>query len=98
MARAKKHRNEIGIAAQLRPTAKSLIKEALRVYGAAEEALTEAGDQFEGLLSEARAEMKKAHEALTEAGEQFEGLVSEARAEMKKAQPSRRDNRHKGKS
>jgi hypothetical protein len=49
-------------------------------------------------VSEARAEMKKAHEALTEAGEQFEGLVSEARAEMKKAQPSRRDNRDKGKS
>jgi hypothetical protein len=73
MARAKKHRNDIGIAAQLRPTAKSLIKEAFRVYGAAEE-------------------------ALTEAGEQFGDLVSEARAEMKKAQPSRRDNRHKGKS
>jgi hypothetical protein len=73
MARANKHHNDIGIAAQLRPTAKILIKEALRVYGAAEE-------------------------ALTEAGEQFEGLVSEARAEMKKAQPSRRDNRHQGKS
>jgi hypothetical protein len=73
MARVKKHRNDIGLAAQLRPTAKSLIKEALRGYGAAEE-------------------------ALTQAGEQFEGLVSEARAEMNKAQPSRRDNRHKGKS
>ena len=73
MARAKKHRNDLGIAAQLRPTAKSLIKEAFRVYGAAEE-------------------------ALTEAGEQFGDLVSEARAEMKKAQPSRRDNRDKGKS
>ena len=98
MARAKKHRNDIGIAAQLRPTAKSLIKEAFRVYGAAEEALTVAGEQFEGLVSEARAEMKKAQKALTVAGEQFEGLVSEARAEMKKAQPSRRDNRPKGKS
>ncbi len=54
MARAKKHRNDIGIAAQLRPTAKILIKEALRVYGAAEEALTEAGEQFEDLVSEAR--------------------------------------------
>ena len=73
MARAKTHRNEIGIAAQLRPTAQILMKEALRVYGAAEE-------------------------ALTEAGEQFGDLVSEARAEMKRAQPSRRDNRHKGKS
>ena len=60
MVRAKKHRNDTGIAAQLRPTAKSLIKEALRVYGAAEDALTEAGEQFEGLVSEARAEMKKA--------------------------------------
>ncbi len=73
MARDKNHRNDIGITAQLRPTAKILIQQALRVYGAAEG-------------------------ALTEAGEQFEGLVSEARAEMKKAQPSRRDNRHKGKS
>jgi uncharacterized protein DUF5132 len=52
-------RNDIGLAAQLRPTAKSLIKEALRVYGAAEDALTEAGEQFEGLVSEARAEMNK---------------------------------------
>ena len=60
MANAKKHRNDIGIAAQLRPTAKILIKEALRVYGAAEEALTEAGEQFEDLVSEVRAEMKKA--------------------------------------
>lgn len=73
MARAKTHRNDIGIAAQLRPTAQILMKEVLRVYGAAEE-------------------------ALTEAGEQFGDLVSEARAEMKSAQPSRRDNRHKGKS
>ena len=38
MARAKKHRNDIGLAAQLRPTVKILIKEALHVYGAAEEA------------------------------------------------------------
>jgi len=60
MARAKTHRNDIGIAAQLRPTAKSLMKEALRVYGATEKALTEAGEQFEDLVSEARAEMKKA--------------------------------------
>ena len=60
MAHTKTHRTEIGIAAQLRPTAKSLIKEALRVYGAAEEALTEAGEQFADLVSEARAEMKKA--------------------------------------
>jgi len=36
------------------------MKEALRVYGAAEKALTEAGEQFEDLVSEARAEMKKA--------------------------------------
>ena len=97
MARAKTHRTDIGIAAQLRPTAKMFIKEALRVYGAAEEALTVAGVSNSD-LSEARAEMKKAQEALAEAGEQFEGLVSEARAEMKKAQPSRRDKRPKGKS
>jgi len=61
MARAKQHRNDLGIAAQLRPTAKRFIQEAFRVYGAAEEALTEVGEQFEDLVSEARAEMKKAH-------------------------------------
>jgi hypothetical protein len=60
MARTTTHRNDIGLAAQLRPTATILIKEALRVYGAAEEALTEAGEQFEDLVSEVRAEMKKA--------------------------------------
>ena len=60
MARAKNHHNDIGIAVQLRPTAKILIKEALRVYSAAEEVLTQAGEQFEGLVSEARAEIKKA--------------------------------------
>jgi len=60
MARAQKHRNDLGLAAQLRPTAKRLMKEALRVYGAAEDALTAAGEQFEGLVSEARAEMNKA--------------------------------------
>jgi Protein of unknown function (DUF5132) len=60
MTRTKKHRNDLGIAAQLRPTAKSLIKEAFRVYGAAEEALTEAGEQFRDLVAEARAERKRA--------------------------------------
>jgi ureidoglycolate hydrolase len=63
MARAKKHPNDIGIAGQLRVTAKSLIKEAFRIYGAAEGALTEAGEQFKqfgDLVSEARAEMKRA--------------------------------------
>jgi hypothetical protein len=58
MARAKKHRNEI--AAELRPIAINLIKEALRVYDAVEGALTEAGEQFEDLVTEARAEVKKA--------------------------------------
>jgi len=58
MARAQKSRNDI--AAQLRPIAKSLIKEALRVYDTVEEVLAEAGEQFEDLVSEARAEMKKA--------------------------------------
>jgi len=61
MARAKQHRHDLGIAAPLRATATSLIKEAFRVYGAAEDALTEAGEQFEDLVSEVRAEMKKAH-------------------------------------
>ena len=60
MARAKQHRNDLGIAAQLRPTATSLMKEAFRVYGAAEDALTAAGEQFDDLVSEVRAEMKKA--------------------------------------
>ena len=60
MARTKTHRDDIGIAAKLRPTVKILIKEALCVHGAAQEALTEAGEQFEDLVSEARAEMKKA--------------------------------------
>jgi argininosuccinate lyase len=58
MARAKQSRNDI--ATQLRPIAKNLIKEALRVYNTVEGALTEAGEQFEDLVTEARAEMKKA--------------------------------------
>jgi uncharacterized protein DUF5132 len=68
MARAKEHRNDLGIAAKLRPTAKSLIKEAFRVYGAAEEALTEAGKQFGDLVSEARAEMKRAQPSRRDKG------------------------------
>ena len=60
MARATQHRNDTGIGAQLRPAAKILIKEALRVYGAAEDALTAAGEQFDDLVSEVRAELKKA--------------------------------------
>ena len=59
MTRAKKNRSDIDTSIQLRSAAKSVIKEALRLYGAAEEALTEAGEQFEDLVSEARAEMKK---------------------------------------
>jgi len=57
MASAKESRNEI--ATELRPIAINLIKEALRVYDTVEGALTEAGEQFEDLVSEARAEMKK---------------------------------------
>jgi len=57
MARANKSRNEI--AAELRPIAINLIKEALRVYDTVEGALTEAGEQFEDLVTEARAEVKK---------------------------------------
>jgi hypothetical protein len=55
-----RHHHDIGIAAHLKPTAKSLIKEAFHLYGVAEEALTETGELFEDLASEARAEMKKA--------------------------------------
>ena len=57
MARAKESRNEI--AEELRPIAINLIKEALRVYDTVEGALTEAGEQFEDLVTEARAEVKK---------------------------------------
>lgn len=57
MAHAKESRNEI--AAELRPIAINLIKEALRVYDTVEGALTEAGEQFEDLVTEARAEVKK---------------------------------------
>lgn len=39
--------------------AKALIKEALRVYGVARDALNDAGERFEDLVSEARAEMKE---------------------------------------
>ena len=60
MARAKQHRHDIGLVTQLRSTAKRFIQEAFRVYGAAEDALTEVSEQFEGLVSEARAELKKA--------------------------------------
>ena len=57
MARTKQSPNEI--AARLRPVAINLIKEALRVYDTVEGALTEAGEQFEDLVTEARAEVKK---------------------------------------
>jgi len=57
MARAKINRNEI--AGELRPIAINLIKEALRVYDTVEGVLTEAGEQFEDLVTEARAEVKK---------------------------------------
>ncbi|NWF72739.1 MAG: DUF5132 domain-containing protein, partial [Nitrospirae bacterium] len=55
MARAKENRNEI--AEELRPIAINLIKEALRVYDTVEGVLTEAGEQFEDLVTEARAEV-----------------------------------------
>ena len=45
-------------AADLRPIAKKIVKHALRVYDVAKEALVEAGEQFDDLVSEARAEMK----------------------------------------
>ena len=57
MARAKQRGNEI--AAGLRPIAKALIKEALRLYDAAKETLDAAGEKFEDVVAEARAEMKQ---------------------------------------
>lgn len=45
-------------AADLRPIAKTLVKRALRAYDVAKGALTEAGEKFESLVKEARAEMK----------------------------------------
>lgn len=57
MARAKTSPHEI--AAHLRPIAINLLKEALRVYDTVEEALAEAGEEFEDLVTEARAEVKK---------------------------------------
>jgi hypothetical protein len=57
MARAKKRSNDV--VAELRPIAKAFIKEALRVYDTAKDALAEAGEQFEDLVAEARAEMKE---------------------------------------
>ena len=56
MARQKKRSTDA--AAQLRPIAKNIIKQALRVYDAAKDAFAEAGEQFEDLVHEARAEMK----------------------------------------
>jgi hypothetical protein len=56
MARQKKR--PAGTAAGLRPIAKRMVKEALRVYDAAKEAFAEAGEQFEDLVNEARAEMQ----------------------------------------
>jgi hypothetical protein len=57
MARTKESRNEI--VGELRPIAINLIKEALRVYHTVERTLTEAGEEFEDLVTEARAEVKK---------------------------------------
>ena len=45
-------------AANFRPVAKALVKEALRVYDATKEALNKAGEQLEDLATEARKEMK----------------------------------------
>lgn len=56
MARRKKPPTDS--TADLRPIAKKIVKQALRVYDAAKEALAEAGEQFDDLVSEARAEMK----------------------------------------
>jgi hypothetical protein len=50
-------------AADLRPIAKRIVKRALRAYDVAKEALAEAGEHFESLVKEARAEMKDAKPA-----------------------------------
>ena len=55
---ARKHKRSAETAADVRPIAKSIVKQALRLYDAAKDAFVEAGEQFEGLVSEARAEMK----------------------------------------
>lgn len=57
MAHAKKRSNDTMV--DFRPIAKAFIKEAIRVYDAAKDALDEAGEQFEDLVAEARSEMKK---------------------------------------
>jgi hypothetical protein len=56
MARHKK-RTTNNTAADLRPIAKKLLQQALRVYDAAKDTFVEAGEQFEDLVNEARAEM-----------------------------------------
>jgi hypothetical protein len=57
MARQKK-RSSNNAPADLRPVAKNIVKQALRVYDAAKGAIAGAGEQFEDLIKEARAEMK----------------------------------------
>ena len=57
MARDKDARSSL--AADLRPVAKALIKEALRVYDSAKVSLNKAGERFEDLVNEARSEMKE---------------------------------------
>ena len=57
MARKKKRPDDV--VAGLRPIAKALVKKTLRVYDVTKQALAEAGEQFEHLVHEARAEMKK---------------------------------------
>ena len=56
MARQKKRSPDT--AADLRPIAKNIFKQAVRAYDAAKEALVEAGEKFEDLVKEARADMK----------------------------------------
>lgn len=59
----RKNRTTTNSAADLRPFAKTIVKRALQTYDVAKKALTEAGEQFEGLIKEARAEMKDAKPA-----------------------------------
>lgn len=49
------------LATGLRPLAKSLVKGGVTLYDAAKEGIAEAGEQFNDLVAESRAEMAREH-------------------------------------
>ena len=69
MARPKKHSNDL--VAGLRPIAKALVKKTLHAYDVTKEVVTEAGEQLEELIGEARAEMK--HSKPSKSGKKQKG-------------------------